>query len=137
MIKVFDFLYYCLYRMFKLVKREGVKDENLAANFYPILLWTNTIMFTFPVRFFIPKGFFNPPLLNYSLRFFFLAIFIGWYFLCRQYFMKSGRYVEIFDYYKAQEGSRKFAMIGIVYSLGTFISFITIAMWISRIQWHL
>jgi hypothetical protein len=137
MIRSFDFLFYSLYRMFKLVKREGVKDEDLASYFYSVLLWTNMGMFLFLFRFVIPKGFFDPPWLKYSMMSIVISASFGWYFFCRHYFMKSGRYLKIFDHYKAQEGSRKFALIGIVYSLGTFISFISVAYWISRIKWHL
>ena len=52
MKNIFEFLYYCLYRMFALIKRVGVKDENLASLFYSILLFTNiltlSLFFKFP-----------------------------------------------------------------------------------------
>lgn len=130
-MKIFDFFYYCLYRMFKLVKREGVKDENLAVNYYPILLWTNTIMLAFPIRFFLPRDLFNPPVLNYSMKCLFVLIFIGWYLWCRNYFMKSGRSNKIINHYNSLD-SKKYAVFGITYSLATFASFISIAIWVSR-----
>ena len=55
--------------MFALVKRVGEKDENLASFFYPILLSTNTLLFTFPIKFVRPDGFFDPPVLDYALKF--------------------------------------------------------------------
>ena len=44
MIKIFEYLYYCQYRMFALVKRIGEKDENLASLFYSLLLLETSYM---------------------------------------------------------------------------------------------
>lgn len=127
MIKLFDFLYFCLYRMFKLLKRVEEKDENSTAIFYSLLLSTNSILLFFPFRFVIEKGFFDPPLLNFLLKLVLISIFIGWYFFCNSYFIKTKYYLKIFERYDKAENEKKRAIVGIIYSLVTFISFISIA----------
>lgn len=78
MIMFFEFLYYCLYRVFALVKRVGEKDENLASLLYSLLLSTNTIMLFFPLKFIIPKGALTPFPYNIITKgFFFLYSLYG------------------------------------------------------------
>ena len=100
MKKSFEFLYYCLYRMFTLIKRVGEKDENLASSFFSILLSTTTITLFFPLRFIIPKGFFTPRPYDVLLKFTLGSIFIIWYFICKYYFLKKENYLRIIASYE-------------------------------------
>lgn len=138
-MKVFKFLYYCLYRMFALVKRVGEKDENLASSFYAILLSTNTIIFFFPLKFIIPNGFFTLYSYNILIKIMFVSIFFIWYFTCKKYFLKKGNYIKIISHYEEKYIDRKIqmAIIGIVYSILTPLIFISLAIWLSKIEWHL
>lgn len=137
MRQAFEFLFYCLYRMFKVVKRQGVKDEDLAVLFYSMVLWTNFETLLFPLRFVIPKGYFDPPLLRYSLTTLHVSMIFVLYFFCRRYFIASRRYQRIFEYFENPKTNNRHAFIGIAYSLASFVSFIFFAMAISRIKWHI
>lgn len=130
-MKIFEFLYYCLYRVFKLVKRVGVKDEYLAAKFYSILLSTNTIMLFFPLKFVIRKGVFTPFPYNLLIKIMLGSIFFIWYFICKNYFVKEENYIRIISSY---ENDYKPIVVGILYSIISFLSFITFAMILSRIN---
>ena len=126
MNRLFAFLFYCLYLMFKSLKRIDENDEQLSSSFYSILLSTNTILLLFPLRLVIPKGFFDPLLLNYSLKFFLASIFIGWYFFCKWYFIKRENDSKIIEFYK-NFNRKPLIITGIFYCLLTFISFIVTA----------
>jgi hypothetical protein len=134
MKRAFEFLYYCLYRVFALVKRVGEKDENLASSFYAILLSTNTIVLFFPLKFIIPKGALTPFPYNVLTKVIFIAIFFVWYFICKYYFLKKENYLRIISFYENEYEGRntQMAIIGTLYSLFTFSSFIGLAMWLSR-----
>ena len=136
MKKTFEFLYYCLYGIFKRVRRQGGKDEVLTCNFYSVLLATNTISLGLPLKFFIPKGYFTPFPYNVIIQFFLILIFIVWYFGCKKYFLKSNYYKIVLENNKrcTQNKNNTIILLGILYSLFTFISFIGLAMWISRIS---
>lgn len=75
---------------------------------------------------------FDPSLLNYSLKLLLILIFIGWYFFCKYYFLKNKYYLKVFERYERIDDNQKLAIIGIVYSLVTFISFISIASLLSE-----
>jgi hypothetical protein len=140
MINVFDFLYYCLYRIFTLVKRVGEKDENLASLLYSLMLSTNTITLSLlPLKFIIPKGFFAEFPLNVLFYIIFITVFIIWYFVCKHYFLKKENYVRIISHYEEKYPTEKirFAIIGITFFILTPTVFITIAIWLSHIKWHL
>ncbi|MFZ4456438.1 MAG: hypothetical protein ACOYOT_09475 [Bacteroidales bacterium] len=139
MKKSFEFLYYCLYRMFTLIKRVGEKDENLASSFFSILLSTTTITLFFPLRFIIPKGFFTPRPYDVLIKITLGSIFIIWYFICKYYFLKKENHVRIIaSYEEIYLGKNKsMALLGIIYSLVTFVSFIFFAIWVSRIIYQI
>lgn len=135
----FDFLFYCLYRMFSALRKSNRVEnsasiesiESLTTWVYTLLLSTNTIMLLFPLKFIIPEGSLDPPLLKYSVQILLASVFVGWYFFCRNYFLNNGHYREIDSRYDESNGnSRKPLTIGIVYSLLTPISFITTATYI-------
>lgn len=131
---IFEFLYYCLYRMFGLIKRIEVKDENLASQFYSGLLSTHTLILFFPLRYFFPKGYFTSTLNSIILKFLMASIFVIWYFICTNYFVKKKNYFRIINNYekKYHDKKKSMATIGIVYSLFTFFSFYIIAIYIAN-----
>jgi hypothetical protein len=131
---IFDFFYYCLYRMFALFKRVGEKDESLAALFYSILISTHVATLSILLKFFIRPGFFAQVLNDVLLKAILVLIFFISYSLCRYYFIKKEKYKEITKYYERRfdGNNNKMALIGVVYSLFTFGSFIIIALWLSR-----
>lgn len=130
MIKVFEFLFYCLYRMFALVKRVGEKDENLASSFYSILLSTKSILLlSVVIRFSNYKVFFLEYPYSYGLKLFMGIIFIAWYFICKHYFIKKENYKRIIEYYenKLIDKNKLIAAIGILYFIFSFLFVIIIA----------
>jgi len=133
---IFEFLYYCLYRMMALIKRIGEKDENLASLFYSILLYTHTIMLFFPLRYVFPKGYFTPTFNSIILKSIMTSTFVIWYFICKIYFLKKKNYIRIIQNYEQKYPDKKIkmAVIGIFYSLLTFLSFIIIAGILSNIS---
>lgn len=135
MIKTFEFLYYCQYRMFALIKRVGEKDENLASFFYSILLSTQSLMFLFFLRFIFPKDFFTNNTYGIILKISLVAVFFIWYFFCRYYFLKKENYKRIIMLYEGKYPNKnsKPALIGIFYALLTFISFPVLAAVLSKL----
>ena len=131
---IFDFLFYCLYRVSGLPRRVGEKDETLASLFFSILLASNTIMIMFPLKFLIQKGTFDSVLLKVALKITLASIFFIWYFICKNYFLKHENYLRIIQKFaiKYKNRNKQMALIGIVYSLVTFVSFISAAFWLSR-----
>lgn len=122
---VFDFLYYCLYRVFALVKRGGEKDEVLASSFYAILLSTNTLSAFLTLRSVLPLHLINA----YLLRGSFFMVFVIWYFACKNYFLTKGYYRRIVSCYEEKYPSKKTqaALLGIVYFLLSASTFILLA----------
>lgn len=124
---IFDFLYYCIYRLFKLMKRTGVSDEYLAARFYSILLSTNSLMLFFLLRFTSLKYYFKIYPYNYLLKILMLLVFVFWYFFNKIYFFKKTNYLRIINHYEIKKKYLSFAIIGIIYSIITFAFFIILA----------
>jgi hypothetical protein len=136
MINIYEFLYYSLYRVFKLVKRVGEKDENLASSFFSILLSTNTGMILFVLRYIVPKDLFlQHPSYNIFIKLMYVSILVIWYLICKNYFLKKENYLRIVSFYESKYEGRnnQMVIIGVLYSLITFSSFIGLAMWLSRI----
>ena len=134
MKRAFEFLYYCLYRMFALIKRVGEKDENLASLFYSVLLSTNMITFLLPLKFIIPKGALTPFPYNVLTKAILIVIFFIWYFVCKYYFLKKENYVRIISHYEERFPNKKkqIAVIGIFYSIATFLSFYITAIYLAN-----
>lgn len=124
--KVFEFLYYCLYRVFALIKRVGEKDEDLASLFYSVLLSTKTLLLFYFMRYTDAKNlFFNHPY-NRIFTLGMFLIFVMWYFFCKYYFVKKENYKRIISFYESKyEGqNKKMALLGVIYSICTFLLFI-------------
>ena len=131
-MKIFDFLFYCLYRIFKLIPRQGVKDEDLASLLYFVLLATNTSTILLFLRDAFPKDFFKSHMLLVKLIF--IMPFFIWYFFCKYYFSKKQndqRIVNTFEQ-KYITKNNQMVTIGIIYTLLSFFLFISIAMLLSR-----
>lgn len=134
MIKLFDFLYYCLYRVFASIKREGEKDERLASTFYSILLSTNLMMILFVFKFIIPKVFFSNQMYALLLKGFLCCAFIYIYMYCKRYFLVNGNWKIIklnFDTKFRSISNKVVIMFGVLYIVLTFTSFIGIALLLS------
>ncbi len=123
---MFEYLYYCQYRMFALVKRVGEKDENLASLFYSVLLSTKTILLFIVLRYTEAKNILLLYPYDRIFKIFMLMIFVVWYFVCKYYFIEKENYKRIVDFYEMKyEGkNKKMALFGIIYSLSTFLLFI-------------
>lgn len=138
MKKIFDFLYYCLHRMFKALKRKDENDEHSACSFYSLLLSTNTMLLFSPLKFIIPTGSLDLPLLKYSLNVFLVLIFVAWYFFCRWYFLKTDYYLKVISRFDSiSYNARGVIVIGILYSILTPLIFIIALTFISKINWHI
>ena len=121
--------------MFALIKRVGEKDENLASSYFSILLSTNTVALCFLLKFVIPKGLFTTYPYNILIKITLGSVFVIWYFVCKHYFLKKENQIRIIAFYEEEylEKSISMALMGIIYSLFTFVSFISLAIWLSRL----
>ena len=135
-MRTFEFLYYCLYRMFNLVPRQGAKDENLASSFFSILLTTNTVMVLFILRYILPTRYLISSSFSNVLKIMLFSLFIIWYFLCKYYFLREKKFEKIIEKLeKKYIGKNKLiAILGMMYTICTFIGFIVLAMWLSRLS---
>jgi hypothetical protein len=134
MINIFEFIYYCLYRMYALFKRVNAKNENLASFIYSLMLSINAITLLFPLRFFFPKGYFTAIPYSFLLKLFLALIFFILYLFCKNYFLKRQNYIRIINVFekKFEHKNQQMAFIGFFYWLFTVISFISLAIWLSR-----
>lgn len=128
MKKVFDFFYYSLFRAFKLVKRVGVKDEDLASSFYSILLATNTGMLLILSRLIFPKFFFEKPVNDVFFKALFVGILVACHFICKYYFLKKENDAKIISYFEDKYPNKNalISIIGILYTILSFSGFIII-----------
>jgi hypothetical protein len=108
--------------MFALIKRQEERDENLASYFYSILLSTKTILLLFVLRYTKAKDLFLSYPYNFIFKIFIIFIFIIWYFVCKNYFIKQGNYRRINSYYEAlyMNKNKRMALVGIIYCVFTF-----------------
>jgi len=128
---IFEFLYYCLYRMMALVKKER-ENEELASFFYPFLITTNFYCPLLLLKFFINLSQYNEWLVKGIV---YLSFLIS-YLYCRYYFIKKKNYLRIINNYEEKYPDKKITMviIGITYSLFTFLSFIILISFLSKIE---
>lgn len=125
---VFDFLFYSLFKVFNSIKRVGVRDEDLAATFFPILLTINSLMILIIIQSIMSYKFENIQSVKIGIYIISISLFIGWNRLCKIYFTKhknDQRIISMLDL-KYSNGKNFFMMIGIFYTLLTFIGFIGI-----------
>lgn len=133
-MRIFDYLYYCLFRMFASIKRVGEKDENLAAIFFSVLLSTHSLMILFLLRYIFLKDYFSLFPYNLLLKLLIGSVFLVWYFICSYYFLKRENYKRILSFYESmyKGKNKRIALIGVLYSLTTFLVFYMTAVYLAN-----
>ena len=134
-MKPINFLYYILFRT---MYQYSVKKEmmpNGTSLLLTMLLSTNTLMITFPLKFIITKGSLTLFPYNIIIKLILCSIFFIWYFIFKYYFIKNGNYVWIIEKYDAKYAGRikLIRIMGFLYLILTPISFIVFAIIISHI----
>lgn len=132
-MKIIIFLYYTL---FKALYKYSVKKKmmpNGTSLLLTMLLSTNTLMYTFPLKFVIPKGFLLP--YDAYVKLFLGSIFFIWYFILKRYFIEKKNYVWIIEKYdiKYKDRIKLIRIMGFIYLILTPISFLFLAIIISRL----
>ena len=107
--------------MFALIKRVGVKDENLASLFYSILLFTNILTLSLFFKFTVKDDVYSALIFKGTGAGIFLII----YYCCKHYFINTKNYMRMINKYEDKYPDKKIrmAIIGIVYSILTFFGF--------------
>ena len=119
--------------MFALVKRVGEKDENLASSFYSILLSTHSLMLFFILKYMVPIGFFSKKPYSILLKLILVCFFVIWYFLCKYYFIIKENYKTIISVNEKKFTDNNWiAIIGIIYSIVTFLVFYVTAIYLAN-----
>ena len=126
-MSILNFLYYIVFRLFKLIPRREPIDHLLASSFLAILITTN--IFT---------GLFLLGFVHYqrNVRSFWIVIliFIGCYLFNKWYFIKTENYRRIIttcdDKFKDQLPF--IIAMGIVYIIGTFFGFWALAFYFDK-----
>lgn len=135
-MKLFEFIYYCLYRIITSIKRVGVKNEKLASDLYLVPLICNTLMVIFPLLKIAPKYLINESILKAISILFVASILIGWQSFCKYYFIKKENYIRISNYYQHRIKNKNSIIIGILYIVLSFVFFVISAKFSSQIEWH-
>lgn len=135
-MKLFEFIYYCLYRIIASIKRVGVKDEKLASDLYLVPLFLNTCMVIFPLLKIAPKYLINENILKMVSIFCAVSILIAQHFFCKYYFIKKENYIKILNNYQNKIKNKDSIIIGLLYIVLSFIFFIVSAKFSSQIEWH-
>lgn len=136
-MKLFEFIYYCLYRIIASIKRVGVRDEKLASDLYLAPLFLNTFMLLFPLLRIAPKYLINESILKIISILFSGSIFFFLHFFCKYYFIKKENYVRILNNYQHKIKNRNAIIIGAFYIIVSFVFFVISAKLSSHIEWHL
>lgn len=118
-MKLLNFLYYSVYRVFALIPRKEPIDHILAATFFSLLFSTNLItLLILGKSLGLDYG-------RYDFRLFLILIFVTIYIIFRWYYIRSGNYKKIIE-----AGDRRFflvkyriSMFGIAYLFLTFLGF--------------
>jgi hypothetical protein len=118
---IYFYLYYSLFQLFKLIKRNFPIDHYLASSFLAVLFSFNIIslLILFGVFQWI---YFKMPLLLPIIIIFSLS-----YYLHNKYFIISNRYKVIIDSYDLKKIPKvRIIFIGVIYIIITFLSFIIV-----------
>lgn len=118
---MFNFIFYCLFKMFALVKRQGVKNESLATSYYAVLVGTNIVSVIVIVNKHIPVEIYSK-ILSIILV---LLLFVLLQHLFGHYFLLHDRFKQIISKYSlaANPSQMLYPIIGILYSVLTFLIF--------------
>lgn len=127
---VINFLYYTIYRVFRLIPRKEPIDHKLACSFFSILVFTN-ILTILAISKVVGVNWGHA-----SLKYYFVLIFIVVYFLFKRYYIGLKNYKGIIitndKLYKSSKYSYMIPLIGIIYMMITFLGFISLAVFISN-----
>ena len=117
-----NFLYYIVYRVFKLIPRRESIDHLLASSFLAGLLMTNIVTVLSLLNFF---RFLRETLNVEKFHFLIILVFAVCYFFNRRYFITSGNYDHIINECDDKYGASNKLMIilGILYIVGSFFGF--------------
>lgn len=126
---VIQFLYYIVYRVFKLIPRREPVDYKLASSFCAGLFWLNTITIL------ILAGIFNLIHNAIILKILLVTIFGLCYLFNRWYFLKKENYKTIISFFdiKYQSRNKLIPFIGIIYIIGTFFGFWALGFYLGKI----
>lgn len=123
-MNLFKFLYFTTYSFFYKYSQKRELVPKATSKLLSLLLSTNTLMLFFFIRYTEGKNLFRIYPYNYFLKIIMLLIFVMWYFICDHYFIKKGKYEKIIEYYMNKYPENNFGIIGILYIIGTLVSFI-------------
>ena len=122
-MKIFEFFYYCIYRIVLSIKDIREKQENLTAELYFIPLFFNSLMIFFP--FVVISSLVK----TVKIPFIFSAIivllmFFGLNLFCKNYFIKKNNCERIIKLYQSKIKNRTAVIIGILYFIFSFVGFV-------------
>lgn len=135
-MKIFEFLYYCIYCAILLIKDIKEKQEKAAYELLYIPLIFNTLMIFFPLMKIFQESLVKLNISRIESILFMGLIVVIWSFFCRYYFIKRENYIRIINHYQHRIKNRNAAIIGVLYILVSFILFVVSAKFSSRIEWH-
>lgn len=130
-MKIINFLYYTIYRVFKLFPRKGFSDHKEACTFFSVLLSTNIITtLIFSLRF---LGIKVDKQYNLIGKLVMLVIFVVGYLICKYYYVNRDNYKKIIAHFEEKKRSQiLYPVLGIGYMLATFSGFLLLAMYINK-----
>lgn len=118
---ILNFLYYIVYRVFKLIPRREATEHLLASSFLAGLIMTNIVSILLVLNFF---KFLRETFHIEKFQITIIILFLICYVFNRWYFIKSGNYESIVGKFDRKYHTAHFiTFLGIVYILGSFIGF--------------
>lgn len=121
-MKLFEFLYYCIYIIALSIKDIDVnKRESLAADLYYIPLFFNTYMILFLILDIVST---RVPISYFGAAIISLTIFFGWIWICKKYFIINNNCERIIKYFQFKIKNRTALIIGILYYVLSFTFFV-------------
>lgn len=126
-----NFLYYIVYRVFKLVPRRQQIDHFLASSFLAGLIMTNILTGLCLLNFFI---YLSTEFAIHKFHWIVILIFTGCYFFNKWYFLKTENYKIIINTYDEKFKNQQSFIItlGVFYIIGTFIGFWALAFYFDK-----
>lgn len=132
-MKIINFLYYILFKALYQYSDKKEMVPNGVNLLLTMLIATNSLMCTFPLKFVIPKGFLHP--YDGYVKLFLGSIFFIWFFILKKYFISDKNYVLIIEKYDEQyiNSAKLIRFLGFLYIILTPTSFLFLAMFLSRL----
>ncbi len=120
-MNLFNFLYYCCYRIITSIKRVGYKDEDLASQLFSSILFFNFLVVSFLMIKIIPHRAIKPNIWILILE---VLIFTSIFYFNNIYFVKRKNYLKIDNFYKEKITKKKSIVIGILYFFLSILFFV-------------